>query len=222
MVSGALTERQLEEAQLRWREHDAAQALHPGDARVAASADALRALVLEHLAGDGSPRDLYSACARLGRLLAERGATPTLVAVTLDGAVAALGLGPRDPRLGPARASLAEGHAAAILDAEQERARQAWEYPACAVRISRETVAIAAGYPVRDGDDPEVASEWAARVALRVSKDGYVRAILGGTAGPRAELEAALALVGVRSVEDAEASRGGTWTVRLAGIFKRP
>lgn len=153
--------------------------------------------MLELLARPGPGRDLYNACARLGRLLADAGASPSLAVATLDGAVRALeerGITSEEARVPPARASVAEGYFAVTIEGERAAARQAWEYPACAVRVAKDTVAIVAGYPADDG---EALADWSARVALSVSRAGYKRAILEGSEAARAELAQALSLVGI-------------------------
>lgn len=204
-----------ERALAAWREHDGAQALHAPDRDAIRSTDAPRSLVLDLLARPGPGRDLYNACARLGRLLADAGASPSLAVTTLDGATRALadlGIACDEARLLPARASVAEGYFAAVLEAERVAGRRAWEYPACAVRIAKDTVAIVAGWPADDG---EALSDWSARVALCVSRDGYKQAILSGSEAARTELAQALSLVGV---ELAPANESKGW---LSSLLKR-
>ena len=198
-----------------WREHDEAHALHAPDRAAVRATDAPRALVLELLARPSRGRDLYNACARLGSLLAEAGASPSLAVATLDGAAHALadaGVACDEARLAPARASVAEGYMAALLEVEHVAGRAAWEYPSCAVRVAKDTVAIVAGIPTDDG---EALADWSARVALGVSKDGYHKAILSGSTAAKAELASALALVGVVVVEQIEAP---SW---LSSFWKR-
>ncbi|MBX3186870.1 MAG: hypothetical protein KF819_07645 [Labilithrix sp.] len=193
-----------------WREHDAQHALHAVDDAAIAAADAPRALVLELLAKKAEPsdaRDLYNACARLGRLLAEAGASPTLAIATIDGAAKAIaraGEALDERRLMPCRASLAEGYCSVVVESERAAARRGWEYPSCAVRIDDRTVAIVAA----PGDDDDAVADWAARVALGASKDRYARAHLGeGDARTRAELEQALSLVGIAVARGREEPR---------------
>jgi hypothetical protein len=201
-----------------WREHDVARSIHAADRDAIRATEAARALVLERLANapasartsrstSGDPaRDLYNACARLGRLLFEAGASPTLATTTIDGATQALtGLDlPHEPGLvASARASIAEGYVAAALDAERARARRAWEYPACAARIDGATAAIVAGAPE---DDDEALGDWAARVASGASKDGIREVVVSGPPRARAELAEALALLGIE-VRDPSAAR---------------
>jgi hypothetical protein len=180
-----------------WREHDARHALHSADRDAISASDAPRALVLELLSRPGPGRDLYNACARLGRLLADVGASPSLAVATLDGAARALeGLGVACDveRLSPARASVAEGYFAVIIEGERASARRAWDYPACAVRVSNDTVAIVAGCPADDG---EGLADWSARVALAVSREGYKHAVLAGSDAAKSELGQALSMLGV-------------------------
>lgn len=204
-----------ERALATWREHDAAHALHDPDRDAIRGTEAARSLVLELLARPGPGRDLYNACARLGRLLADAGASPSLAVATLDGAARALaevGLASDGERLAPARASVAEGYFAVTIEGERVAARLAWEYPACAVRVAKDTVAIAAGFPA---DDREALADWSARVALSVSREGFKRAVLAGPATTREELGQALSLVGV---ELGDASEPKGW---LASLLKR-
>jgi hypothetical protein len=210
-----LTSEDAERALAAWRELDACHALHDPDRAAIRATDAPRALVLELLARPGPGRDLYNACARLGRLLADAGASPSLAVATLDGAaraLATLGITCDAERLPPARASVAEGYFAVTIEGERAAARLAWEYPACAVRVAKDTVAIAAGYPADDG---EALADWSARVALSVSRDGYKRAILAGSDATKAELVQALTLVGVELAGTTE-SKG--W---LSSLLKR-
>jgi len=193
-----------QKALLAWREHDATHALHRADRDAIEVSDSARALVLDLLARPAPSRDLYNACARLGRLLADAGASPTLAVATLDGAAGALaGLGVivDDARIAPARASIAEGYCAVTIEGERLAARRAWEYPQCSVRVANDTAAIVAGFPADDG---EALADWAARVALAVSRDGFKRAILSGEGAAKGELVQALALLGIEQVSQVE------------------
>jgi hypothetical protein len=215
LTASSFAAEQAERALASWREHDATHGLHRADREAIGTTDAARALVLELLARPGGGRDLFNACARLGRLLADAGASPSLAVATLDGAARALtelGIAYGAERLSPARASLAEGYFAVTVEGEHAAARRAWEYPACAVQVSEDTVAIAAGHPV---DDSEALADWSARVALAVSRDGYKRALLAGPKAAAAELAQALSLVGVELAEPRE-PKG--W---LASLLKR-
>lgn len=184
-------------AALRWVERDLEGALHAVDRAVVHAAEAARWLVLEHLAPAAPPRDLYSACARLGRLMAEAGASPSLAAGAIDGAVRALddAGAPLDPsRLTAARASLLEGYVAAVRDAERAAARASWEWPACAAPLGDGVVAIACGFP---SDDREELAGWAARVAGELVRSKIRRVLLSGAEPARTEIANAVALVGI-------------------------
>ncbi len=198
-----------------WTELDAARAIHPHD-RVAVSAtEAARALVVERACAMSEDRkDLFTACATLGRLLFEAGASPTLASATIDGAAAALasiGAPPLDEAtLASARASVAEGYTSALVASERARARSTWEWPACVASLDGETCAITAGHP---GDEAEAVASWAGRVATRAQKAGVKRAVVAGQGAARDELDAALRLVGVEVLERLEPSpsAGRSW-----------
>lgn len=211
----------LERAIDAWREHDAHRAIHEADRAAIDATEAARSLVLELLAkatpatgaaragrpgrDDAPPRDLFNAFARLGRLLAELGASPSLTAATVDGAARALtdaGLVVDEGQLAAARASVTEGYVAVAQETERAAARRAWEYPACAARISKDAVAVVSGYP---SDDPDAVGDWAARVALAASRDGVKRAVVAGTGLASAEVARALGLVGITVVESLDA-----------------
>jgi len=217
-AAAPLSPQDLERALAAWREHDSTHALHPLDREAIRAIEAQRALVLEQLAalrsaeergprsGARAPvaRDLYNACARLGRMLADAGASPSLAVVTLDGAAESLGrlgIAFDGDRLAAARASLAEGFVAVVVDQQRALARRAWEYPACAVRLGADLVALAAGYPADDG---ESLADWAARVALASSRDGYKRVIVQGEGAACAALGEALGTIGIRIVDAGE------------------
>ncbi len=190
----------FDRALVRWQEHDLTHALHGQDREFVGASEAPRALVLERLVNSDAPRDLYSACAQFGRLMAASGVSPSLAAATLDGAEIALssaGMAWESRHISPARASLSEGFVAAIVDRERANARRQWEYPACAVQVTKRTVAIAAGHPT---DDTEALTAWAARVATAVSRAGYRDAIVSGDEAARHELVDALSIVGVAQI----------------------
>lgn len=180
-----------------WSEHDEARALHAVDRSAIGATETARSLVLE-LFGAGAPaRDLFNACARLGALLAEAGASPSLAAGTIDNAARALsdrGAPVDTARLAAARASLVEGYVAAVRAAEHAAGLAAWEYPACAVPLGDDSIAIACGHPTDDG---EALRAWAARVAGRLMKAKVRRAVLSGSNVATAEIASALELVGI-------------------------
>ena len=139
---------------------------------------------------------------------------------TLDGAASALdhlGTSWDRARLAPARASAAEGYLAAVVEGERLRARRAWEYPACAVSVADGAVAIVAG--LGSDEDAENVADWAARVAVAVSRDGYKLAIVTGAGPAKTELLEALGALGVATAERLESSP--PWHVRLSSIFRR-
>ena len=180
-----------------WAEADAARAIHPADHDAIRATEAARALVLALARSDGEPRDLFTACATLGRLLAERGASPSLASATMDSAADVLRSSGVAPPPSAANAASIEGYVGAVVAAERAAARRAWEWPACAVPLDERTCAIAAGYP-DGGEDALVA--WAERVAARAAKAGVLRAVVSGEGRARDELEAALAVVGVEVI----------------------
>lgn len=184
-----------------WHEHAVARGLHALDRDAVIASEALRALVLESFErAEAKPRDLFNACARLGRLLADAGASPSLAVTTIDGARCALtnaGLAPSLALVESARASLCEGYFAGVVEAERATARRAWEFPACTVQVDDETVAITAGYPDADHD---ALTEWADRVALAVSKKRFKRAVVSGPERARIELARALEITGIEVV----------------------
>lgn len=195
------TDESISGAIARWREHDRGCAIHPKDRDAIDATEAARSLVLQRML-QGPSRDLYSACARLGRLLFDAGASPSLAVSTIDGAARALdeagavSAGWDRSSVRSARSALAEGFAAAGDDDARVRARRAWAYPVCAVRVDDQTATIAIGF---DDDDADETASWAARVARGLSKDGVRRVILGTSRSSRAktELEDALTLVGI-------------------------
>jgi hypothetical protein len=183
-----------------WAEHDALRALHAVDRDVIRATAACRSLVLDHFAKAAPARDLFNACARLGGLMAEAGASPSLAAGAIDSAVHALGEAgvPFDTsRVVAARASLFEGYVAAVRDGERTSSLAAWEWPACAVPIGGGFVAIACGLPTDDG---EALAAWAARVAGKLVRAKVRRVILSGPEVARAELASAAEIVGIEIV----------------------
>lgn len=172
-----------------WNAADAA--VHPTDQAAITATEPARALVLDLLAREPT-RDLYNACARLGVLLAEHGASPTLAAGTIDTAAAALGVtGTAAPR-----AALVEGYVARLRDDAHEAALRSWDYPACVVPLDGEpkTVAVTCFLPT---DDPEALADWAGRTATRLSKDRVKHVVLAGRVPAVTELKSALALLGI-------------------------
>ena len=177
-----------------WCQRDHARALLPVDHEIIDSTGAARALVVECLRRAAPDRDLFHACAVLGRLIAVRGGSPTLASSTMDGAGEALDVD-ATPWLVPARAALAEGFSSARAEMARLDAAAAWDYPRCVVRIDDDRIAIVAGYPDEDG---EALAAWASRVAHGVALAGVRRAIVTGGDAARAAVADALALVGVK------------------------
>src|SRR5260221_14173045 len=95
----------IDEIVASWGTRDHARALLPVDHEIVDLARSGRALVAELALGRSSDRDLFHACAALGRLVAERGGSPTLAVSMIDGAREELGdaLAPLDA----ARAAMA-------------------------------------------------------------------------------------------------------------------
>ena len=80
----------------------------------------LRALIVDLVIASGPADELYDACAVLGRLIAERGGSPTIASATLERAGRALGASDA-PWLVPARAAVLEGFAAALSEVASRR-----------------------------------------------------------------------------------------------------
>lgn len=184
-----------DEAFASWTAFDAASALHPADHLALRSTEPARSLVGE-LLREGAERDLWNACATLGRMLADEGASPSLAAGCIDNASRALGITDL-ARISPARASLLEGYVAAAREAERRGGITSWDYPNCVVSLEDGVVAVACGRPVHDGDDTDALTAWAERVASKLSKAHVKRAVLQGNDTAKSELASALELVGI-------------------------
>jgi len=190
-----------------WSARDRTRAVLPADREIIDASASLRSLIVDLVLAAGPADELYDACAMLGRMLAQRGGSPTLASVTLDHAAEALdardGTSPALPGRGrnldaawlvPSRAALAEGFAAQLVEQARREAMAAWEYPACAVPLGEAALAIAAGHP---SDDDEVLAAWAGRVAKAAALQGIRRAVVSGGERARAALLEALGLVGI-------------------------
>jgi hypothetical protein len=176
-----------------WGEKDRARAVLPADRELVESSRSLRSLVVDLIMGEGPEDELYDACAVLGRLIGQRGGSPTLVSATVDHASEVLDR--RDAAwVAPARAAAAEGFAAVIVEAARRDSLQAWEFPSCAVPLGEGALAIAASHP---SDDDEVVAAWAARVAKAAALKGVRRAVVAGSERARAAIVEALGLVGI-------------------------
>jgi hypothetical protein len=176
-----------------WSERDRARAVLPADREIIEASGALRSLVVEVLTTGGPQDELFDACAILGRMVFQRGGSPTFASALIDHAADALDA-VRAPWLEPARAAVVEGFAAALAEGSQRDAMVAWEYPACAVALGEAAVAIAAGYP---SDDDEHLGAWAGRVAKSAALSGIRRAVISGNPLARAALIDALGVVGI-------------------------
>jgi hypothetical protein len=177
-----------------WCDRDLAFAFLPQDKSAIDVTRGARALVVESALGPSPRTELFPACAVLGRLLADAGASASLasgVIETLREAVPGLGA---DAARG-AQAALAEGFAAVRAERARDDAARRWDFPRCAVPLENATIAIAAGYP---DDDEDALAAWSSRVASAVARSGYRRAIVAGAEKPRLVLVDALELAGVK------------------------
>jgi hypothetical protein len=203
-----------------WERHDREHALGDADRRAIEDMTALRALVLEWLHEPRATRDGYSACARLGRILADAHASPTLASGTLDRAAHALAehdfLVNAD-RIAGARAAVMEGYVARILEKGHDEIRKSWEAPLCVVPLEHGRVAIACGHP---DEDEEALSGWAERVASSLRKTGARRAFLAGHPRAVEEVARALELVGINTVTADSARPPTSWLGRVLSSWR--
>jgi hypothetical protein len=176
-----------------WCDSDRSGAVLPSDHRIVDASTSLRALFVDLALSGGADDELYDACGVLGRLIAQRGGSPTLASLTIDHACDALGAR-EAPWMAPARAAVAEGFAMALTEETKREAARGWEFPGCAVAIGDSALAFAAGHP---SDDDEVLAAWAARVANAAALKGVRRAIVAGPNRPRAALAEALTIAGI-------------------------
>ncbi|HEX8793924.1 MAG TPA: hypothetical protein VF765_23440 [Polyangiaceae bacterium] len=176
-----------------WVEKDRARAVLPADREIVDASEAPRALIVELAIAGGPEDELYDACLMWGRMVAQRGGSPTFASSTLGHAAEALGT-PSAPWLPAARAAVAEGFVAAMIEDARSEALQSWEYPSCAVPLGEAALAIAAGHP---SDDEEVLGAWAARVAKAAAMSGIRRAVVAGGERARAALVDAFGVVGI-------------------------
>jgi hypothetical protein len=178
-----------------WRGKDRARAVLPADREIIEASGALRALIVDLVTSGGHEDELYDACAALGRLIAQRGGSPTFASATLDDAGEALEA-TAAAWLAPARAAVAEGFAATLAENARHDAMRAWEFPSCAVPLGEAAVAIAAGHP---SDDDEEVSAWAARVAKAAALAGVRRAVVSGSERACAAVLDACGVVGIEA-----------------------
>jgi hypothetical protein len=167
----------------------------PADREVIDGLRSIRALVVDLAISNGAGDELYDACAVLGRLIAELGGSPTLASSTIEHVCIALAAGDA-PWAAPARAALAEGFAAALVESVRREAMHEWDFPSCAVPLGGATLAIAAGHP---SDDDEVLAAWAARVAKAAALKGVRCALVAGNERARAAVVEALTFVGIET-----------------------
>jgi hypothetical protein len=176
-----------------WADKDRAGAVLPADREIVEASESPRALIVELAIAGGTEDELYDACLMWGRLVGHRGGSPTFASSSLDHAAEALGT--RSAAWLPAaRAAVAEGFVAAMVEDTRDDAMRSWEYPSCVVPLGEAALAIAAGHP---SDDEEVLAAWAARIAKAAAMSGVRRAVVAGGERARAALLDALGLVGI-------------------------
>jgi hypothetical protein len=206
-VSGPPSSTRADALATSWCARDHARAFLQSDHEVIESTTTVRALIVEHLLsrhGNDEPRserDLFNAFGVLGRLVATRGGSPSLAALTVDGAWEALGHAPQASWVMPARAALAEGFASARRDLARAEATARWEFPTCAVPLHDGIVAIAAGFP---DEDEDALAAWAARVASAAALAGTRRVVIAGPPAARAALAETLGVAGVELLQSYE------------------
>jgi hypothetical protein len=176
-----------------WSAKDRGRAVLPADRAIVEDSASIRALIIDVMLAGGPEDELYDACAVLGRFIAQRDGSPTLASVTLDHAAEVLELGAA-PWLAPARAAVAEGFTATVVEDAQLEALRTWEYPSCVVPLGQAGLAIAAGHP---SDDEEILAAWAGRLAKAAALAGIRRAVVSGGELATAALVDALTLVGI-------------------------
>ncbi|HEY3817168.1 MAG TPA: hypothetical protein VGL81_08355 [Polyangiaceae bacterium] len=176
-----------------WSAKDRTRAVLPADRALIDASATIRALIIDLVLSGGPEDELYDAAATLGRLVAQRGGSPTLASVTLDHAADVLDARSA-PWLVPARAAVAEGFAATLVEAAELQAMRTWEFPRCAVPLGEAGLAICAGHP---SDDDELLAAWAARVAKAAALAGVRRAVLSGGERACAALVDALGVAGI-------------------------
>jgi hypothetical protein len=179
-----------------WCELDRAGAVLAADRDIVDTTRSVRRVIAEFALAGGADEEIFDACASLGRLIAQGGGSPTLASLTIDHASVALGALGR-AWITPGRAAVAEGFTLGLLERVQRDALRSWDFPRCAVLMPGGVVAIAAGLP---SDDPELLREWAGLIAKGAALEGVRQAFVAGPDAPRAAVEDALDLVGIRVV----------------------
>lgn len=177
-----------------WCAADHGCAVLAADHEIIEGSRTMRAMIADLARSAGADDELYDACATLGRFVAQHGGSPTLASQTIDHAGDALGA-QGATWLAPARAAVLEGFASTLLERAREDAMRSWDFPRCVVALSETRIAIAAGHP---SEDPELLSEWAAKIAKAAALQGVRRAFVAGPDLARTTVEEALAVVGIQ------------------------
>jgi|SRR5579859_1015954 len=189
-----MTPRDSEALVAAWCDLDRGAALLEADREIVEVSRPLRAVIAGFALAGGSDEEIYDACASLGRLIAQRGGSPTLASATIDHAGDALGVRPA-AWLAPGRAAVAEAFMRAVLERAHQETLRGWEFPRCAVVLPGGVLVVAAGFP---SDDPELLAEWAARIARAAALQGIRQAFVSGADGARTAVEEAFDVVGIR------------------------
>ncbi len=191
-----------------WCDRDRQLAFIKNDHEAIAATGAVRAFIVEQLL-KGTPdpsadRDLFHAFAVLGKLVADRGGSPTLAAAIVDDLLPVLPAPPLAAGFAAvpewavlARAALVEAFALARREGARAEAAARWEYPGCAVGLADGTVAIAAGFP---DEDEEALHAWASRVAHDAALAGVRRVVVCGSEAAEKALESAFEIAGITRV----------------------
>jgi hypothetical protein len=194
-----------------WTERLGRAAISEADRRAVTASETARALVLERIdAHRGETvesafedRDALHGWTVLGRVLADAGASPSLVAQVVDALLDAAEPSAKDPGgasgrirawAAASRSVLVEAFVAAQRDLAEARAAEAWRFPKCVVRLDETTAAVAASFP---DDDPDALARWADEIAAGLAKMGIRRVHAEGTARARAALDSSLSVAGI-------------------------
>ena len=189
-----------------WEKNDEALAAATLDHAAAAEARGHRELVCDLIMSHAPQRELLTALHAFGRLLAERGASPSILSVTIDGAREALDETGAEA-LGPsARAAVTEGYFAAATEAWSATALRAWDPPACIAKLPDGAFAVSAHLPSREPDD---VSAWATRIARMLKKERATRVFVDGDPNLVREVQDAILLAGLDLGESGASGSGG-------------
>ncbi len=176
-----------------WAEHFARAAISEQDRNAVAASESARSLILERL--DTKDHDGLHGWAILGRVLADAGASPSLVAQAVDSLAAVAGAeAARDYAWASCRAALFESFVASQRDIADARVASSWRFPKCVVRLDDRTAAVAASFP---DDDADAVARWADEVAAGLAKMGVRTIRVDGTASVRTALADALSAFGI-------------------------